>query len=445
MPRCIEQPLSTPDYCTFEYDDYPLDAERFLAAADAIKQLWPGFCCTVFAIPGMMTAKHWDEILRRDEWMHAAPHGFEHAKRECRDGSRMGAKLRALDRIAGDKRWARLFKPPWYGTTAEFIESLHSRGFALVAKTFRRVPYPCPAHWRWWNVLDPMWARGWAWSEAWHVESHPRINSRKARRTAITDRNLSQWCIVWQEAAAWKFAADLVRPMLVKLNIPCGECVKEGWVNLDFRTGLDPRISPWRWPDQIPYSDNHVDVAVVSHFFEYLSLAEYQLFLLDLWRVLRPGAVLRIGDIETAHGFVWRKPGEPSRGTGELKSLPTRGAVSDAARAVGFGVHDAKPGITLSPHADAVELDTRALRYRRAQKFYIECVKTIDIPDEGRSRHYDFRGSRVAFYRLPSDGQLYRGGRLWDDIAGAVRRSAGRDNTRWDQLRKILPAEEQTT
>ena len=196
----------------------------------------------------------------------------------------------------------------------------------------------------------------------------------------------------------WAYIEDLAEPSLVKLNLACGEHVWDDWWCCDQRR-TDERIHPWVWPERLPFAQNRADVALVSHFFEYLPDEEYEDFLLEVWRVLRPCTVLRISDIETSGGYSWRPIGSTrTRGTGTIRSHPTLDRVRRACHNVGFQTFPAGPGVTLSPHKDVLRGDTRHRRLAKKHKFYLEAVKAICTPDYKRSRWYDGHATRTGVY-----------------------------------------------
>lgn len=110
----------------------------------------------------------------------------------------------------------------------------------------------------------------------------------------------------------------------------------------------------------------------------------------------------------TDSGYIWRKPGDNARGTGVIRSLPTRAKLEAAAKAVGFEVHLGRPGETLSPHKDILQGDTRQRRWERGHKYYLELVKRAPMADVSRSRWFDFdRVVRGGFYHLPGEREIW--------------------------------------
>lgn len=393
----------------FEYDDYPRGRARFLRLVDSLVETYPNFKCNVFAIPNEMDRKSYREIARRP-FLRLNPHGMDHNKGECR--LRLGRRnVRLLRDIAKDERWSHVFKAPWHGMSPEFIELLYSLGMIPAIKTMQNIPYPVPVEWTCYcaMMLDSK-ARltDDGWDIGRYVESHPVYNRvrypfmTKAWTTEISRQNLRKWMGGWHPDDTWDFVEDFVAPVCVKLHLGCGEHVWDGWINLDPRTHLDERIIDWDFNRQIPVPECRADVVFTSHVFNYVEEDKYDEALLEIWRVLRPGAILRMAEDCTDSGYVWRRPGESARGTGEIKSLPTKAKIVDSLKRVGFQVYDAQPGSTLSPHKDVLCGDSRERRYRQGHKFYVEAIKHIYIPRLGWVRRRDPRATLHGRYKMPS-------------------------------------------
>jgi len=77
-----------------------------------------------------------------------------------------------------------------------------------------------------------------------------------------------------------------------RLNLGCGDKIKEGWVNLD-RIALDGVDVVHEMDDlPLPFPKNHFDEILCEHVLAYsnnlIALME------ELWRISRPGAVITI-------------------------------------------------------------------------------------------------------------------------------------------------------
>lgn len=401
---CYELP---PDAGVWEYDDYPHDGERMLEILDEFRTVWPNFRAAVFAIPGLMTDANWRPLLDRSDWLRVYPHGFLHNKRECRVPQKWGRRLEILDSLAADPRWTPLFKAPWYGYDGGFVRALFERGFSVCQLALDKWDFPAPPG-RVWNIGDH---RRQAHPGFRTLVAHPIYSDAKSRartkRSELSDRNRTRWFRDFETSgvARWIWPHEHTRPAALKLHLGCGPHVFDGWANLDPRSHLDPRIVRWAFPTELPFDDNRADVALTSHMFNYISADNYARFALDVWRVLRPGGVWRLAEDRTDSGYVWRRPGDRSRGTGEVRSLPTRELITAALERVGFRVYDAAPGETRSPHRDILAGDSRPARYRAGHKFYSEAVKEIDIIDLGRAKWCDPRANKKNRYFLPGEPQ----------------------------------------
>jgi hypothetical protein len=237
-----------------------------------------------------------------------------------------------------------------------------------------------------------------------HVVAHPpKASDREvARHTRLNDRNLARWARTWDRDSRWDYVENMTRPLLQRLNLGSGDTAIPGWRNLDPRAGeLGNGAERWSFDEMVPLTDNKADVVLTSHVFEFVSEDRYQECMLDIWRVLRPGAVWRLAEIETSGGFYWRPLGAETR-IGTVRSMPSRERLKRVAEAIGFKWHDSRPGETLSPHTDVLLGDSRPRRFQRGQKFYAECVKDIVIEDLARARWRDPRAPRwPGRYHMP--------------------------------------------
>ena len=393
------------DVGTFEYDDYPEGGARLIEVLDRFRERWPDFRATVFAVPMLMTDAAWRPLLDRADWVRVAPHGFIHRKRECRLPEHYRRRIDVLDTIAVDPSWTKIQKPPYYGYDAGFVELLRERGFAVCQLSLGGWAFPA-ADVRVWNLEDH---RSQAYPLFRHILAHPIYEDDRSRprtvRSALSEKNVHRWFHELQATGVrrWEFVDELTRPSPLKLHLGCGTHVLPGWANLDPRAQLDPRIVRWEYPNRLPFDDNRADCCLTSHLFNYVAEDQYARFALDVWRVLRPGAIWRLSEDRTDNGYIWRRPGQRAAGTGTIRSLPTQEKIYAALRAVGFVVRPAEPGRTDCPHVDILAGDSRAKRYARGHKFYAEAVKAIYLEDIARSRWHDPRADRRNVYHLPGD------------------------------------------
>lgn len=102
----------------------------------------------------------------------------------------------------------------------------------------------------------------------------------------------------------------------MKLNLGCGFQVVDSWVNVDCALGArlskvplfrsinrKMRFFNHDWEDSIfvhdlrkrfPWKDSTIDVIYTSHFLEHLSRSQGRHFLAECYRVLKPGAIIRV-------------------------------------------------------------------------------------------------------------------------------------------------------
>lgn len=77
------------------------------------------------------------------------------------------------------------------------------------------------------------------------------------------------------------------------LNLGCGDRYLSGWVNVDFNSN-SPSVTSHNLLTSLPFPDNEFDVVYSSHVLEHFTVAEAKFFLSEIFRVLKPGGLLRI-------------------------------------------------------------------------------------------------------------------------------------------------------
>jgi SAM-dependent methyltransferase len=90
-----------------------------------------------------------------------------------------------------------------------------------------------------------------------------------------------------------RISAYYARHPMIKLNIGCGQTVREGWLNID----IDPRLSGAVYMDAtrpLPLRDGSVDLIYSEHMIEHVPLGPALAMLRELHRVLRPEGMVRI-------------------------------------------------------------------------------------------------------------------------------------------------------
>ncbi len=79
------------------------------------------------------------------------------------------------------------------------------------------------------------------------------------------------------------------------LNVACGDTFIEddSWINVDF-TSHSPIVKKANILDGLPYEDNTFDVVYSSHFIEHIPVDKIELFFDDVYRILKPGGLIRL-------------------------------------------------------------------------------------------------------------------------------------------------------
>jgi len=79
------------------------------------------------------------------------------------------------------------------------------------------------------------------------------------------------------------------------LNVACGGTFiqNNSWTNIDF-TSHSPSIKKADILNGLPYKDNSFDVIYSSHFIEHIPIEQIESFLDDVYRILRPGGIIRL-------------------------------------------------------------------------------------------------------------------------------------------------------
>ena len=82
-----------------------------------------------------------------------------------------------------------------------------------------------------------------------------------------------------------------MQPALV--NIGCGATWHPSWTNLDVHP-LSPQVRSWDVSHGLPFGTEQVDACYASHVLEHLTRAQARALLLESFRVLRPGGIIRL-------------------------------------------------------------------------------------------------------------------------------------------------------
>lgn len=77
------------------------------------------------------------------------------------------------------------------------------------------------------------------------------------------------------------------------VNLGCGQRYRAGWLNFDLNPS-SPEVTRCDLSRGIPLADASCDLVYLSHVLEHLKQGEARAFLLDCFRVLKPGGVIRV-------------------------------------------------------------------------------------------------------------------------------------------------------
>lgn len=80
----------------------------------------------------------------------------------------------------------------------------------------------------------------------------------------------------------------------LRLHLGCGNRVIPGWINIDAfeQSNLDLR---WDLRERLPFDEGVAELAYSEHFLEHLEPEEAGKFLREVFRVLKPGGLFRLG------------------------------------------------------------------------------------------------------------------------------------------------------
>lgn len=82
---------------------------------------------------------------------------------------------------------------------------------------------------------------------------------------------------------------------MLKVNLACGNTFVCGdnWLNLDY-SSLNSSVLQANILGRLPINNNSADLVYSSHFLEHIPRDKVGYFLLECWRILQPGGVLRL-------------------------------------------------------------------------------------------------------------------------------------------------------
>jgi SAM-dependent methyltransferase len=82
---------------------------------------------------------------------------------------------------------------------------------------------------------------------------------------------------------------------MLKVNLACGNTFvcRDNWLNLDY-SSLNSSVLQANILGRLPINNNSADLVYSSHFLEHIPRDKVGYFLLECWRILQPGGVLRL-------------------------------------------------------------------------------------------------------------------------------------------------------
>lgn len=174
------------------------------------------------------------------------------------------------------------------------------------------------------------------------------------------------------------------------LNFGCADVQPAAWINLDLADHGQQYIADIN--DGLPFDDDHFDCVVANHVLHMFSWDELTGSALpELWRVLRPGGVLRVIDMDPVKAFKSYDAGDAAALVipdewertidakfcqyltwyGTRKNICTSRYLQELLTDAGFShVTIQSPGHTMSESMDIIELDSRA-----AESYFVEARK----------------------------------------------------------------------
>lgn len=87
----------------------------------------------------------------------------------------------------------------------------------------------------------------------------------------------------------------------IKLNLGCGERKKSGYINIDWKSELNPEVVHDLNAVPYPFADNFADLIEADHILEHLDRPFF--IMRELHRILKPGGSLKIKVPHFSRGF----------------------------------------------------------------------------------------------------------------------------------------------
>lgn len=127
------------------------------------------------------------------------------------------------------------------------------------------------------------------------------IHSSKDKYLDSISKDLHKWFFAVSRDAALNQAKAInnivpvkaLRNQCNKLNLGCGRNLLTGWLNADLYS-ISPLIFQMDASRPFPFPDNSFHYVFSEHMFEHLDLSGQQNMMMECYRILQPGGVLRI-------------------------------------------------------------------------------------------------------------------------------------------------------
>ncbi len=81
--------------------------------------------------------------------------------------------------------------------------------------------------------------------------------------------------------------------MTVAINLGCGRDYRKGWINVDFNKEVKTDVYA-DFTKKLPFKNNYADLILLDNVLEHVARDKFLYFVDELYRVSKPGAVIRI-------------------------------------------------------------------------------------------------------------------------------------------------------
>lgn len=152
------------------------------------------------------------------------------------------------------------------------------------------------------------------------------IRSKKLDRSPLT-RRFVRW--LRRQAYRPRVESYLRRSAEPKLHVGCGPFYIEGWLNTDMNIGLEvDAFLDAREP--LPFEDGQFHFVYAEHMIEHVTFTEGRRFCKEVFRVLRPGGVVRVSTPDLR--FLLRYYEDPSDAAREFTDYHSREFLRETVR-----------------------------------------------------------------------------------------------------------------